>query len=79
MLASIAKNGKVPVITAEDRAAARADLGYWRAGVLVVSGTEPHAAALVDAVTALVGRPGTRDAAGGVWLWDVRDISDSVR
>jgi hypothetical protein len=45
----------------------------------VVSRTEPHAAALVDAVTALVGRPGTWDAAGGVWLWDVRDISDSVR
>jgi hypothetical protein len=74
MLVPVAKTGKVPPIGEAERADARADLRYWRAAVVVVSRTEPHADALVQTLTELIG-PGTWDEAGGVWLWDVRALS----
>jgi hypothetical protein len=70
----VAHTGKVPAITTSDRAAARADLRYWHAGVVLVTPTQKYAPALVDAVTALIG-PGEWDAAGGVWRWDVRALT----
>jgi hypothetical protein len=70
----VATTGKVPVITASDQVAARADLRYWRAGVVLVTPTQKYAPALVDAVTALIG-PGEWDDVGGVWRWDVRALT----
>jgi hypothetical protein len=74
LLALVTSTGRVPAITEVDRAAAREDLRYWRAGVVVVAATQAHAPALVDAVTELIG-PGNWDESGGVWLWDVRALT----
>ncbi len=73
MLHEVERTGKVPAITPADRLAAQADLRYWRAAVVVVSGTDKRVDALVATVNALLG-PGTWDQAGGVWLWDVRSM-----
>jgi hypothetical protein len=74
MLHEVERTGKVPAITQEDRLAAQADLRYWRAAVVVVSGTDKRVDALVGTVNALLG-PGSWDEAGGVWLWDVRSLT----
>jgi len=58
-----------------DRAAARADLHYWQAAVVVVAGRERHADALVTTVTSLIG-PGVWDEDGEVWRWDVRTLTE---
>jgi hypothetical protein len=74
LLAVVAQTGRVPKITDADRAAARADLRYWQAAVVVVAGRERHADALVTTVTSLIG-PGVWDEDGEVWLWDVRTLT----
>jgi hypothetical protein len=74
LLAMVAWKGVIPPITDTNRAAARVDLRYWKAAVLVLPPTEAHADQLREAVNELVG-PGTWDAAGGVWLWDVRGVT----
>ncbi|WP_425412940.1 hypothetical protein [Micromonospora nigra] len=88
---TIRKTGQVPPITAQARADAVDDLRYWRAGAVVLARPEevgalpPHeragalrsherAEALRRGMTELVGITPTRT--GGVWLWDVRALSD---
>jgi hypothetical protein len=74
LLTAIARNGATPVITAADRAAARADLTYWRAGLVVLPDPTPgidHAWVrrhdqLLHIGTELFGPP-TR--VSDVWLW----------
>ncbi|GIG60260.1 glycosyl transferase [Longispora fulva] len=73
MLAEVAASGRVPVVTDGDRAAAVADLRYWQGAVVVLAATEYNAQPLLRTVTDLLGPP-TWDAAGGVWLWDVRGL-----
>jgi hypothetical protein len=72
LLAEVARTGVVPPITESDRAAARADLAYWRAEVVVlpdrVHGAKwpVHVAAVRRATTDLLGPPRRVD---DVWLW----------
>ncbi len=74
LLLDVVRTGKVPAVTDADRAAALADLRYWRAAVVVALPAGPHAEALLTTVTGLLG-PGRYDGAGGVWLWDVRPLT----
>jgi hypothetical protein len=64
--------GEQPVIGPAEIRAARTDLVRWRAALLVLDPAYPRADALKRATDQLVG-PGR--AAGGVWMWDVREIS----
>ncbi|RSM45303.1 hypothetical protein DMB66_51285 [Actinoplanes sp. ATCC 53533] len=50
------------------------DLRYWRAGVIVVA-RQPNDGLLRDAMTRLLSRDAVWVA--GVWIWDVRDLTDS--
>ncbi|WP_306212164.1 hypothetical protein [Actinoplanes sp. RD1] len=69
MLRSVQAYGQVPVVTTADRAAAVADLTYWRAAaVVLVPGTE-HYEELQATVTGLLGEQPQQ--VGGVQLWDV--------
>ncbi|MBO0870407.1 MAG: hypothetical protein J2P15_17775 [Micromonosporaceae bacterium] len=65
-------NKGVPLgpITAGVRAAARADLRYWRAPIMVLAPPQRSQVALRAWVTELVGFP--PQWIDGVWLWDVR-------
>jgi hypothetical protein len=72
LLYDVAQTGVVPPIDDADRAAARADLAYWRADVVVLA-DEIHGAkwpvhhdALLRATTALLG---PRERVDDVWLW----------
>ncbi|WP_067467434.1 glycosyl transferase [Actinomadura macra] len=60
-----------PVVTDADRAAARADLAYWRADVVVL-GPNGRQQVLYDVLRELLGQ-GRYE--GGVWLWDVRHLT----
>jgi hypothetical protein len=64
--------GKVPVITAADRASAVVDLKYWRAAIVVLS-QRPREEALWKLTTELLGFQPTWH--NGVWVWDVRQIA----
>ena len=64
--------GRRPVVTLTDRMAARADLAYWRAAVVVLVSGTPNHDLLSSIVTSLLGR-GPQQV-GGVQLWDVRDL-----
>ena len=64
--------GRRPVVTLTDRMAARADLAYWRAAVVVLVPGTPNHDLLSSIVTSLLGR-GPQQV-GGVQLWDVRDL-----
>jgi hypothetical protein len=67
------RSGRVPRITATDRANAVADLRYWRAGIVVVPAERSHEKALRELVTRLLGfEPAWRN---GVWVWDVRYLA----
>nr|MDT0658922.1 DUF2079 domain-containing protein [Micromonospora sp. DSM 115978] len=72
LLQEVARTGVVPPITDADRAAARADLRYWRVEAVVLADRVHgakfpiHVDALREAATALFGPP-TRVA--DVWLW----------
>jgi hypothetical protein len=75
LLYDVAQTGVVPPIDDADRAAARADLAYWRVDVVVLA-DEIHGAkwpvhhdALLAATTQLLG-PGER--VQDVWLWRLR-------
>jgi hypothetical protein len=73
LLANVTVTGDVPPITDVDRDHAREDLRYWKAAVVVLDVHQNRHAALLDAVEQLLG-PAEYDAAGGVWLWDVRGL-----
>jgi hypothetical protein len=64
--------GRMPVVTVADRMAARADLTYWRAAVVVLVPGTPHHDLLASLVTDLLGESPRQ--VGGVQLWDVRDL-----
>ncbi|GAA3340947.1 glycosyl transferase [Amorphoplanes nipponensis] len=64
--------GRKPNVSVSDRLAARADLAYWRAAVVVLVPGTPHHDLLATTVSELLGRPPR--PVGGVQLWDVRDI-----
>jgi hypothetical protein len=78
LLAAVARHGAAPPITDADRAAARADLTYWRAGLVILPDPTPgidHGWArqhdqLLQIGTELFGPP-TRVA--DVWLWRFAD------
>ncbi|MFC5748417.1 hypothetical protein [Actinomadura rugatobispora] len=71
LLREVADSGRVPALTAAERATARADLRFWRADAVVL-GPHPRREALRTTVEGLLG-PG-RDV-GGVRAWDVRPIT----
>jgi hypothetical protein len=74
LLRRVARTGVVPPIGPAERAAARDDLRYWRADVVIlpdrVHGAKwpVHVDALLAATTALLGPP---DRVDDVWLWRV--------
>ncbi|PZF99760.1 hypothetical protein [Micromonospora deserti] len=70
---TIRKTGAVPPITPQARVDAVDDLRYWRAGAVVL-GPHRHADALRRGMTELTGVRPTHT--GGVWLWDVRPLTD---
>jgi hypothetical protein len=72
----IARNKAVPV-KKTDRAAAVADLIYWHAGVVIQLPNSPAEHAVRQTITDLLGfKP---KFAGGVWVWDVRDLVGEQR
>ncbi len=70
---NVAATGNAVSPSPEDRDAARADLRYWRAAVVVLppGGNEEQ---LRQVTTDLLGSPPVW--VGGVWLWDVRPLVD---
>jgi hypothetical protein len=62
----------MPVVTVADRMAAKNDLSYWRAAVVVLVPGTPHQDLLEKILTDLLGK--APQQVGGVQLWDVRDI-----
>ncbi|MEJ3744108.1 DUF2079 domain-containing protein [Actinomycetes bacterium KLBMP 9797] len=78
LLFEVARTGVVPPITDADRAAARDDLRYWDAQVVVladrVHGAKwpAHPEALLRATTDLLGPPERVD---DVWLWRVDQVT----
>ncbi|MEV8018801.1 dolichyl-phosphate beta-glucosyltransferase [Streptomyces sp. NPDC086554] len=68
LLRDVRSAGRAPQITKEWRAAARADLAYWKAGVLVLAPQE-HDVELRVTVEELLDRPGKW--VDGVWIWDL--------
>ncbi|MGI5214050.1 DUF2079 domain-containing protein [Plantactinospora sp. CA-290183] len=77
LLLEVAETGERPVVTDADRAAARADLRYWRVEVVVLA-TEVHGAkfpihteALLDVATDLLGPP---ERVSDVWLWRIPPV-----
>ncbi|QEV19259.1 dolichyl-phosphate beta-glucosyltransferase [Streptomyces alboniger] len=68
LLRRVSESGRVPEITPAWREAARVDLEFWKAGVLVLP-PQPHEAALRNTVDALVGRRARW--VDGVWVWDL--------
>ncbi|GAA2921699.1 dolichyl-phosphate beta-glucosyltransferase [Streptomyces enissocaesilis] len=68
LLRDIRYGGAIPGIGPDRRAQARADLEFWRAGVVVLA-PQDNAPALRDAVTRLLGEEA--EYVGGAWIWDV--------
>lgn len=68
LLRDVRYGGAIPDIGDAWRAQARADLAYWKAG-LVVLPPQDNDEALYTTVTRLLGREGRR--VDGVWIWDV--------
>ncbi|WP_329119522.1 dolichyl-phosphate beta-glucosyltransferase [Streptomyces sp. NBC_01465] len=62
---------KIPTIGPNWQAQARADLAFWKAGVVVLT-PQYNEAALYTTVSKLLGSPGER--VGGAWVWDVREL-----
>ena len=69
----VAATGKVPKISARQRADAVADLRYWRAAAVTLQPGTRHTTALRTATTQLLGAQ--PKLVGGVWLWDVRGLA----
>ncbi|MEU8254100.1 hypothetical protein AB0C06_07515 [Micromonospora inaquosa] len=70
LLRRVAETGEVPPLTDADRRQAMADLGHWRAAVVVLGQLE-HGDPVRRTIDDLLG-PG-RPVDGG-WVWDVRDL-----
>ncbi|MEU7578625.1 dolichyl-phosphate beta-glucosyltransferase [Streptomyces sp. NPDC041068] len=68
LLRDVRTRGRVPKVTPAWRAAAREDLAFWKAGLLVLA-PQPNDQELRLTVEALVGQPGKW--VGGVWIWDL--------
>ncbi|MFE6160779.1 dolichyl-phosphate beta-glucosyltransferase [Streptomyces sp. NPDC056486] len=68
LLRDVRSAGRAPQITDAWRRAAREDLTYWNAGVLVLA-PQQHDAALRETVEELLDRPGKW--VDGVWIWDL--------
>ncbi|MCF3124785.1 glycosyltransferase family 2 protein [Streptomyces arenae] len=68
LLRDVRSVGRVPKITPAWRLAARQDLEFWKAGVLVLA-PQPNETELRETVDELVGRRGKW--VGGVWIWDL--------
>nr|WP_231856010.1 DUF6541 family protein [Nocardia cyriacigeorgica] len=71
LLVKAQDTGEVPAIDADDRAAALADLRYWRADVVVLPRTT-NADTLRQTMTQLLGTGPVR--VQDVWVWDVRTL-----
>jgi hypothetical protein len=69
LLTRVLQDGVVPAVTAADRQAFRADLAFWRAGVVVLVPDARNGAALRTTLTGLFGRP--PQLTGGVEIWPV--------
>jgi hypothetical protein len=67
LLWRVGRYGRVPVVTAADRAAFAADLRFWRAGVVVLVPHARNEAQLRATLIELFGRPPQR--IGGVDVW----------
>ncbi|MFF0470488.1 hypothetical protein ACFYPX_23995 [Micromonospora zamorensis] len=70
---TIRRTGAVPPITPQARVKAVDDLRFWRAGVVIL-GPQEHEAALRRGMTELTGIQPV--FTGGVWVWDVRPLTD---
>ncbi|WP_143671175.1 glycosyltransferase family 2 protein [Streptomyces sp. Ru87] len=68
LLRDVRYSGEPPVIGPAERRAAREDLEFWRAGVLVLQ-EQPNDEALRGTLERLLGDPGQR--VGDAWVWDV--------
>ncbi|MGW7050593.1 glycosyltransferase [Streptomyces sp. NPDC054887] len=68
LLRDVRYGAAAPAIGPDWRAQARADLRFWRAGVLVLA-PQDNDEALRETVSRLLGQPAKR--AGGAWIWDV--------
>ncbi|MGW5866239.1 dolichyl-phosphate beta-glucosyltransferase [Streptomyces sp. NPDC055239] len=68
LLQDVRSAGRAPRITDAWRRAAREDLTYWNAGVVVLA-PQRHDAALRETVDELLDRPGKW--VDGVWIWDL--------
>jgi hypothetical protein len=69
----MATDGKTTVITDKERADAIVDLKFWKAGAVVLSPNEKKAAQYKATMVDLLGvEPEWK---GGVWLWDVRELT----
>ncbi|WP_207944517.1 glycosyl transferase [Actinomadura rubrisoli] len=75
LLAKARDEERPPVVGDADRAAARADLAYWRADAVVL-GPNAKQRVLREVLQELLG-PGRYE--GGVWVWDVRDLTGGPR
>nr|WP_157596818.1 glycosyl transferase [Saccharomonospora saliphila] len=70
LLETVAEDGEVPEIGADERADARVDLRYWRADVLVLPLGTPQEDELRTTVTTLLDHPPR--LVDDVWLWPTR-------
>ncbi|GAB1690551.1 hypothetical protein [Krasilnikovia sp. M28-CT-15] len=73
LLVRVREHGIPPVLSEADRRAALADLGYWRAGVVVLVPGSRNGDVLAATLTELLGR--SPQLIGGVQVWDVRDLA----
>jgi dolichyl-phosphate beta-glucosyltransferase len=68
LLRDVRYSGRVPEIGPDERRAAREDLAFWRAGVVVLA-PQPGEEALRVTLERLLGRPG--EHVGNALVWDV--------
>lgn len=69
LLWSVREHGHVPTLTATDKSRIRADLTFWRAGVVVLVPNSRNGDALLATLTEALGTP---QFVGGVQVWDMR-------
>ncbi|GAB3435527.1 glycosyl transferase [Actinophytocola sediminis] len=72
LLETVATEGEQPSIGEPERAAARHDLRYWRADLIVLAPRQ-HDQALRATLAALLDQQGV--LVGDVWIWDVRHLT----
>jgi len=72
LLETVADKGESAGETDAERSAAKRDLRYWHADVVVLVPRD-HDEALWRTVSALLGQPGRQ--VNGVWIWDVRKLT----